>query len=121
MELKLLVIRTKDMQRLAEFYALFGLTFHYHKHGNSPYHYSTEISRTVVEIYPLAKNQTEVDINVRLGIEVDHFEEVVEKLQAIATPFLLEPQQTDFGFMAIVQDVDGRKVEVYKKRSDVGN
>jgi lactoylglutathione lyase len=66
MDIRLLVLRSGDTKRLSDFYSLFGLTFNYHKHGNSPFHYSTTIGQTVLEIYPLTKSQTESDKNLRL-------------------------------------------------------
>jgi lactoylglutathione lyase len=115
MELRLIVLRTPDMKRLAEFYSLIGLTFDYHKHGNSPFHYSATIGKTVLEIYPLTKNQSEADKNLRLGFEVDNFDEIIKKLLKNETVFSLEPSQTEYGFMTIIEDPDGRKIELYRK------
>lgn len=115
MDLRLLVLRTTDPKRLADFYSLFGLTFDFHKHGNSPFHYSTSIGQTVLEIYPLTKSQTEADKNLRLGFGIDNFDQTVLTLKELQVSFLLEPTQTDFGFMAIISDPDERKIELYKK------
>lgn len=115
MKLKLLVIRTPDMQRLIDFYVLLGFTFDYHKHGNSPYHYSATVDGTVIEIYPLAKSQTEADTNLRLGFELDDFDTATILLKEADVQFISEPLQTDFGFMAVVVDPDRRKVELYRK------
>lgn len=115
MDIRLLVLRTGDTKRLAEFYSLFGLTFDYHKHGNSSFHYSATIGQTVLEIYPLTKSQTEPDRNLRLGFGIDNFDETVQKLKSLGVLFSLEPTQTDFGFMSIVLDPDNRKIELYKK------
>ncbi len=112
MKIKLIVIRTAEPQKLAEFYSLFGLTFNYHKHGISPYHYSADIDGLIFEIYPLAKNQSEVETHLRLGFEIDNFEETLATLMSQG---LSEPKQTDFGVIAIVTDPDGRKIELYKK------
>lgn len=68
MELRTLVVRSPDIQSLADFYGMLGLTFHYHKHGNSPYHFSADIGTTIIEIYPLSKDQREADKNLRLGL-----------------------------------------------------
>ncbi len=114
MDIRLLVLRTGDTKQLADFYSLFGLTFDYHKHGNSPLHYSAKIGKLVLEIYPLTKSQTEPDKNLRLGFSIDDFDETVQKLRSLAAPFSLEPTQTDFGFMTIIADPDGRKIELYK-------
>lgn len=114
MEIRLIVIRTNDVKRLADFYNLLGLTFDYHKHGNSPMHYSSKIGNMVLEIYPLAKNQTEADKNIRLGFAIDNFEKTLNMLNHQSISFS-EPMQTDFGFLTIVSDPDGRKIELYKK------
>ncbi|RYU97006.1 VOC family protein [Emticicia agri] len=114
MKVKLIVIRTQDPKRLADFYSLLGLSFGYHKHGKSPYHYSADIDGLIFEIYPLANNQTETDKYVRLGFELDTFDETIEVLRNQG--FLLaEPNETDFGLIAIASDSDGRKIELYKK------
>jgi hypothetical protein len=115
MEIRLLVLRTIDQKKLADFYSLFGLNFDYHKHGNSPFHYSALIEKTVLEIYPLSKNQVEPDKNLRLGFGIDNFDKTVLTLKQLQVPFSLEPTQTDFGFMAIISDPDERKIEIYKK------
>ncbi|HEX6429790.1 MAG TPA: VOC family protein [Niastella sp.] len=115
MEFRLLVVRTPDMAKLADFYTLLGLTFDYHKHGKSPYHHSTTIGQTTLEIYPLAKGQIEADKELRLGFAVDNFDNIIQLLKDKNTEFLSEPMQTDYGFMTIVKDPDGRKIELYKK------
>ena len=115
MDIRLIVLRTDGAKRLAEFYSLFGVTFDYHKHGNSPFHYSAIIGQTVLEIYPLAKNQTVADKNLRVGFGIDNFDQIILTLKELQIPFSLEPTQTDFGFMAIISDPDERKIELYKK------
>ncbi len=115
MDIRLLVLRTDDMKRLADFYSLFGLTFHYHQHGNSPFHYSAEMGHSVLEIYPLTKSQTEADKNLRLGFGIDNFDILVKNLDELQVPFIVYPTETDFGCMAVICDPDGRKIELYKK------
>lgn len=114
MEIKLIVLRTKDTKILADFYSLFGVTFDYHKHGNSPFHYSGLIGKSFLEIYPLTNSQTEPDKNLRLGFGIDKFEQVIENLKKLNVTFSLEPTQTEFGFMTIIADPDQRKIELYK-------
>lgn len=115
MELRLIVIRTSNIKRLSDFYSLFGLSFNYHKHGQSPYHYSTTIGALVVEIYPLAKGQEEVDKHLRIGLAIDNFQVTLEKLKGANAQFIMEPTLTEFGYMAVVADPDNRKIELYPK------
>ncbi len=114
MEIRLIVIRTNNQKQLADFYSLLGLTFDYHQHGNSPMHYSATIGSLVLEIYPLTKKQTQPDQNLRLGFAIDKFNETLQLLNKHGISFS-EPTQTDFGFLTIISDPDGRKIELYKK------
>lgn len=111
MILNLIVIRTADMPRLVNFYQLIGLKFDYHKHEQGVYHYASKIGETVFEIYPLLKTQTEADISTRLGFKIDDFE---EKIELLSECIVSKPMETEFGFSAILQDPDGRKVEIHK-------
>jgi catechol 2,3-dioxygenase-like lactoylglutathione lyase family enzyme len=115
MDIRLLVVRTGAPQQLSEFYSLLGLSFEYHRHGQSPYHYSTTIGTTILEIYPLAKGQTEADKHLRLGFEIDNFEAIIGTLRQADVHFFNEPAHTDYGYMAVIADPDGRKVELYQK------
>ena len=115
MEIRLLVLRTAYTKALVDFYSLLEFDFEYHKHPNSPYHYSASINSTIFEIYPLAKDQIEADKNLRLGFGIENFDQVIEALKIAEVTFVQEPNETDFGFMAIVLDSDGRKIELYKK------
>lgn len=77
-------------------------------------HYSAIIGTLVLEIYPLAKNQTDLDKNLRLGFAIDNFDETLQLLKNNDITFS-EPTMTDFGFVTIISDPDGRKIELYKK------
>ncbi|HUP13445.1 MAG TPA: VOC family protein [Niastella sp.] len=116
MELRLLVVRTTNTARLADFYTLLGLTFDYHKHDKSPYHYSATIGKTILEIYPLAKGQTDADKDLRLGFAVNDLTATIQLLEDNQTEFLSAPMQTDYGFMTIIKDPDGRKIELYENQ-----
>ncbi|MDR7369982.1 VOC family protein [Flavobacterium aquidurense] len=117
MHIRLLVLRTGNPERLADFYGLFGLTFEYHKHGNSPMHYNAAMGQTILEIYPLAQEQAYPDVNLRLGFELTSFKETVQKLKDNNVHFFSEPAITDFGFMTIIADPDGRKIELYDQQT----
>ena len=117
MQLKLIVLRTPDQKALVEFYTLLGMVFEYHKHGNSPYHYSAHIGETVLEIYPINKTQTAPDKDLRLGFTIDNFDDALSQIEKLSYKVLAQPSNTEWGYMAIVQDPDGRKIELYKNHS----
>jgi lactoylglutathione lyase len=114
MELKLIVVRTPDPAKLANFYAVFGLSFQHHRHGNGPWHYSAQIQQTVFEIYPLSKTQSSADENLRLGFSINDFDHTVDLMRTANTRFVTDPMETEWGIMAVIEDPDGRKIELYK-------
>jgi predicted lactoylglutathione lyase len=112
MKLKLLVIRSKDIAASIQFYEKIGLEFDYHRHGNGPLHYSCLLGETVFELYPLLKQQKEADRSTRLGFEVEQLDRLIEELREMKIPIIQEPKESEFGYFALVKDLDGRKVEL---------
>lgn len=115
MKINLIVLKTHQLIELCAFYRLFDLSFEYHQHGQGPFHYSTDIGGIVFEIYPLPKYIEEADITTRLGFEVENLEQLIEKLLEIGVRIVSMPQVTAYGYRAIVEDPDGRKIELLQK------
>ena len=49
--LNLVVLRSSDIKKAAEFYHRLGLDFQLHQHGAGPQHYSAQMAGVVFEIY----------------------------------------------------------------------
>ena len=92
-----------------------ALTFEHHRHGSGPYHYSAQIGPTLLEIYPLAKGQETADKHLRIGLTIELFEAIIQELQQQDIYFHQTPISTEWGIMAIIEDPEGRKIELYKK------
>jgi len=108
MKLNLLVIRSAIPAQLAEWYTAFDLTFEHHRHGKGPMHYGANLNGVTLEIYPLKRSQTEVDLSLRLGFEVEKLDDVVANLPNIVSG----PKQSEWGYRAVVTDPEGRRVEL---------
>jgi lactoylglutathione lyase len=74
-----------------------------------------KLGGTVLEIYPLTKDQKMPDKSLRLGFSISRFDSIIEQLKNSNTVFSFEPMRTDFGFMTVIEDPDGRKIELYKE------
>ena len=112
MKLNLIVIRTQQLEQQAKFYEQLGLELQYHKHGNSPYHYSADLDGLVFEIYP-TKNENSVDHSTRLGFQVKDLDKLIENLETTEPESIItHPKQTTWGYAALVKDLDGRKIEL---------
>lgn len=115
MKINLLVIRTENPETLKTQYEKIGFKFDYHKHGNGPFHYASELNGFILEIYPLTKSMTKADNSLRLGFEIENLEKKVESLKKTDWRILSEPKETEWGMISIIQDLDGRKIELKNK------
>ena len=115
MKINLLVIRTENPETLKTQYEKIGFKFDYHKHGNGPFHYASELNEFVLEIYPLTKSMTKADNSLRLGFEIENLEITIDRLRETDWKILSEPNQTEWGMISIIQDLDGRKIELKNK------
>lgn len=115
MKLNLLVIRTEKPEILKSQYELLGFEFDHHRHGNGPFHYATEFNDFVFEIYPLTKSMTKADNSIRLGFEIENLEMKIKELEnsnwIIKSPLSV----TEWGIVAVVKGLDGRKIEMKNK------
>jgi hypothetical protein len=107
----LLVLRCKDVESTRAFYEKVGLTFTKEKHGAGPEHYAWENNNFVLELYPLAENQS--PDNVRLGFSTPLLADVSGNvLHRSDVTVLKPPYATADRVVMLLQDPDGRKVEI---------
>jgi lactoylglutathione lyase len=112
--LSLIVIRARNMDRLAEFYSVLGLHFSRECHGQGPEHLSAVTGETVFEIYPVA-NPSESTAATRLGFSVPSLAKTIADFRNLNATVLTEPADSPYGRRAVVKDFEGHKVELYEK------
>ncbi|GAB5550787.1 MAG: glyoxalase/bleomycin resistance/extradiol dioxygenase family protein [Saprospiraceae bacterium] len=112
MKLNLLVIRTQNIELLKHQYELLGFKFNCHKHGNGPFHYASEMDGFVFEIYPLTKSMGKADSSIRLGFDIKELALRMQALKNSSWKIISDISMTEWGPKAILQDLDGRKVEL---------
>jgi lactoylglutathione lyase len=112
--LTLLVLKTQQVERLRTFYSALGIELAKEQHGKGSIHYAGRAGEVVLELYPLPDDVGSVDATTRLGFSIENLAEVVEAIHAIGAPVLTEPQETPWGYRAVVRDPDGRAVELYQ-------
>ncbi|MEO0584618.1 MAG: glyoxalase/bleomycin resistance/extradiol dioxygenase family protein [Bacteroidota bacterium] len=95
MQIHLIVIHTKNPKGLSAFYAHIVMSFEYHRHGNSAWHYATEMGGTVFEIYLLLKSQEKPDKSLRLGFTVENLDETLTKLREWDVEVIKEPTESE--------------------------
>lgn len=110
--LKLVVIRSTQMERVAQWYRLLGIEFASETHGKGPTHFAVEIAGTVFEIYPV-KDEAGVDRTTRLGFSVPDLRATITSMQNMGGEIVQAPQASPWGMRAVVRNPDGRTVERY--------
>ncbi|WP_027421129.1 hypothetical protein [Crocinitomix catalasitica] len=115
MKINLVVIRTSEPEILKKQYELLGFSFDYHQHGTGPFHYVSEQGGFVFEIYPLTKSMEKADNSIRLGFEVINLSTRMNELKNSNWIIKSELTKTEWGLIAVLQDLDGRKIEVKNK------
>lgn len=117
MKINLLVVRTSDPEELKLQYEKIGFQFVHHSHGNGPMHYSCSENDFVFEIYPSdRKNKDSLSNLIRLGFSVKNLEKTIEEIKDTNWKIVAKPNVTEWGKVAVVQDLDGRKVELKEQQ-----
>ena len=107
----LLVLRCKDIELTRRFYEHLGLVFVEEKHGTGPQHYAWESGGFVLELYPAAEGQP--PDNVRIGFSTALLADLAGNLRHHSDVSVLKPPYaTADRLVMLLQDPDGRKVEV---------
>jgi predicted enzyme related to lactoylglutathione lyase len=113
--LTLLVLKTRQVERLRSFYKALGIELAEEQHGIGPIHYAGRVGELVLELYPLPDDGGGVDTTTRLGFSVENLPGTIEATQAAGAPAISQPQDTPWGLRAVVRDPDGRAIELYQR------
>lgn len=110
--LNLIVLRSDFPEKLSKFYnCTLNIEFVYHKHGNGPYHYSTEINGLTMEIYKSSKNNKQ-NTSTRIGFKVVDLNDVLERVGGSSGIIITNPTMNEWGYSSVIQDSDGRKIDL---------
>jgi predicted enzyme related to lactoylglutathione lyase len=119
--LNLLVLRAADVAASLVFYYELGLAFVEEQHGTGPAHYSCEVGNIVIELYP-GKPGNDPDRRhagaTMIGFQVESVDRVVGNLRILGAQILTDPQDITLGRRAVVQDPDGRAIELSEPPSN---
>jgi hypothetical protein len=115
--LKLVVVRSANLERTAEFFTILGMKFQNEKHGTGPVHLSAECNDFVFEIYP-AKSLEDIDRTTRLGFAVNDPVAVIAEVKSRGFLVVEALKRSNWGMRAVVRDPDDRSIEVYAATSD---
>lgn len=113
--LRLIVIRSLDIEALKKFYEALGISFKKERHGFGPFHYAARAGGCVFEIYATG-TLLHVD-RATLGFEVDSIDRVFQNLQGIGIQQTKRVETTSQGKTLFLVDPDGRTVLLTERLS----
>lgn len=108
--MNLTVIRSRDIELSATFYAEMGLLMSRHRHGTGPEHYTSVVDGFVFEIYPIGAGPPTT--GVRIGFSVDDVDSIVEMLANAGGIIVTHSHDSEWGRRAVMKDPDGHTVEL---------
>lgn len=111
------MLKSPDVDVTVEFYRALGLAFVAEQHGRGPRHWAAQIAGVVLEIYPLNDGQA-ADHSTRLGFTVGNLDEKLSALKSAGVTIAAESKSTSWGLRAVVQDPDGRSVELLQRPAE---
>jgi lactoylglutathione lyase len=115
-EIASLVLFAADVDKTADFYRTLGLELEHEDHGEGPVHFAMELGDVHFAIYP-----TEVSGRAPArraagssfpGFYVNALDEVTRSLRQMGARVLTEHEQMPWGCRVVVEDPDGRAIEV---------
>ena len=109
-ELNLVVLRSADLERSAQFYRVLGVQLVREQHGSGPEHFAGQAGRVVFEIYP--QGNGEGTTKTRIGFGVSSLAALLSKLEQAGGAVVSKPQDTEWGRRAVIADPDGHRVEL---------
>ena len=112
--LRLIVLKAGDVEQVVAFYESLGLKFKAEQHGRGPLHHAASMGEGVLEIYPLPAADQAADSTTRLGFAIADPDNVIENAPSVGGRVIQAAKETPWGYMALVEDPDGRKVELYR-------
>jgi len=112
--LNLIVLRSSDIKRAADFYTRLGLHFTRHQHGTGPEHFAAELGGAVIELYPLAPNAPST-LGTRIGFAIGSLDETLAAIRDYPQAVISPPKDSEWGRRAVVADPDGHRVELLEK------
>jgi lactoylglutathione lyase len=113
-----LVLFAADLDRAVEFYEAIGLELEPEQHDeDDPVHFVTDLDGCHVAIFPAehpgAAPAARSSGETMVGFRVPAVEVAVDAARELGAPILQEPDDYPWGRRALVEDPDGRRIEVF--------
>jgi lactoylglutathione lyase len=112
-----LILFAADVGRTVRFYEALGLPLEPEQHDDEPVHFAADVDGCHVAVFPAAEHGVApgalVAGETMAGLRVPSTEDAVEAVRRLGARIIQEPDDYPWGRRALVEDPDGRRVEVF--------
>ncbi len=106
----MLVLRCSDIDKTRAFYEKLGMRFERERHGTGAEHFACADGDVTIELYP-SRDPSAKGVE-RLGFTVHSLDQAVAAVREAGALVRSAPTLTEAGPRAVVEDPDGRAVEL---------
>ncbi len=116
MQSKLLriTINTTQPDLLLRFYGLLGFQFQQQMVDKGGQTWAGQMGDLSLGIFNIQESFSDKAPGVQLSFEVEKLESLIQEFRQLKAQIMMEPLETERGWMAIVIDPDGRSVELWQ-------
>ena len=119
-----LILFSESVERTVAFYRAIGIPLEEEKHDDEgPLHYACEVGSTHIAIHGAETGKGARAAGWRsggssyFGLAVSSLIEAVDAARRLGAPIVQEPEEFPWGPRALVEDPDGRVVELFERRA----
>jgi uncharacterized glyoxalase superfamily protein PhnB len=110
-----LILYSSNLSKTVEFYTKLGLPLEHEDHGSGPVHYACELQGAHIAIFeskPGDALKRGFGGATQFGLQVDSVDETFQIAIKAGAKVIIEPQSAPWGKRAIIEDPDGRPLEL---------
>lgn len=118
-EVASIVLYSSQPERTIAFYRSVGVDFEDEDHGDGMVHAATEVGGVHVAVFAASDTGTapsrQADGCTFVGFYVDSLDEVLTAVSALGATVLVDHELQDWGCRVVLEDPDGRPVEINQR------
>lgn len=111
------VFTCKDLDKSVRFYKALGVEVRETKHGGA-LHYTCSLGGVHFALYPHDGAERGPQSGVQIGLMVTNLDGAITSVSGVGGNILQKPTPKPWGITALVEDPDGRKVELVNTKSE---
>ncbi len=112
-----ITLNSNQPEDLVQFYSALGFSFTKREVDKGSTSWQGNSQNMVMEVYGIQETFSRSIPAVQLSFAVQNLEKIVQKIKQLGCQVMMEPLETDRGWMSYLLDPDGRSIELWQDRN----